>query len=229
MRTTLLLVLLLAACSGGGQNDGGPVMPPAPCGSCTGCCLGTECKAGTANAACGAANGTCVACSDFEACQGGRCVAACDDTTCPTGCCHEGTCYPGNGGYGTCGGGGAACAMCSGATQTCAARTCVRFVNVTLEYWLGACGTAAAPCTITVRLTSSDFATLQANPDYSVCSYSETAPATATSPAAYTVRCQNGYRSDWTGTCVITYSGTCCPPPAYANTSSCGWSPPGAF
>lgn len=154
-------------------------------------------------------------------------MAACDHTTCPSGCCYQGVCRPGIEGA-ACGTGGGTCAECVGATEVCRSKACVPFDVATLNYSLGSCGAGLA-CTVTVRLTETDFASLKANPDYALCSFTQTAAPSLSSPAAYTVMCQGGYRTEGTGNCVILAYGTCCQTPMYANTNTCAWSPPGAF
>ncbi len=87
--------------------------------TCTGCCDGGECKAGTTNQTCGAGGGLCVSCPSGTRCVNGACV--CDSTSCPNGCCQNNVCAAGTT-VAACGKRGATCRVCDAASgQVCCA------------------------------------------------------------------------------------------------------------
>jgi hypothetical protein len=97
---------------------------------CNGCCDGTTCQLGAANAACGPAKSACQACGgQTPTCNAGACTDACgagNAGTCGAGfCCNAGTCASSTQPT-TCGGAGLACVSCENSSEghACVAGAC---------------------------------------------------------------------------------------------------------
>jgi hypothetical protein len=126
-----------AACGGGGFAcevcaanevclDGACVPDEVPaCSpeSCSGCCNGDVCEAGTDWTACGSDGWECQVCLGSETCEAGFCVAPCGPDNC-AGCCDAvGNCVAGDSDL-DCGWGGSACVAC-GTTEACSSGVCI--------------------------------------------------------------------------------------------------------
>jgi hypothetical protein len=88
--------------------------------TCSGCCIGSSCFAGTDPNECGVGGSTCQACqSEGLACTGGQCTAppACGPGTC-SGCCFGGQCTSGTQ-QTACGLNGQQCQNCAGEGESC--------------------------------------------------------------------------------------------------------------
>jgi hypothetical protein len=100
----------------GVASDGGSLCGPS---TCTGCCSGTTCIAGTSAMACGSHGQACATCEGtLEACvargAGGVCVGSgpkCSPANC-TGCCDSGGICQDPAAINACGANGVACALC---------------------------------------------------------------------------------------------------------------------
>jgi hypothetical protein len=137
-----------SACGGQGEGcrtcdqlcvDGICLNLSSNCGpsTCPGCCLGTDvCTDGLHAGACGSGGMQCESCN--PATGGGTCVAsasgaggacvtpvnaACDASSCPTGCCVGDLCVQGTQDI-ACGSGGIGCQDCTQNGRTCIGRTC---------------------------------------------------------------------------------------------------------
>lgn len=87
--------------------------------SCSGCCDGVTCLAGTSDDNCGTNGAECTSCATGQTCQGGVCV--CNASSC-AGCCDGNTCR-GGGSSNACGQGGVACDEC-GENEACTEGQC---------------------------------------------------------------------------------------------------------
>ncbi len=120
----------------GGAGDGGAFTVAldggsagvTSCGSCAGCCNGSQCVlyAAQTNSICGPKGSACKACNSSATCSTstGACITptgsgGCDATSCPNGCCSDGDCYMESF---ACGKNGGDCSDCGG--TTCEAGAC---------------------------------------------------------------------------------------------------------
>jgi hypothetical protein len=90
--------------------------------TCSGCCIGNTCFAGTEGNECGGGGQTCQAClNEGLVCTNRECVTppACGPGTC-AGCCFGGTCIPGTD-QTACGSSGQQCVNCVGQGDSCQA------------------------------------------------------------------------------------------------------------
>ena len=103
--------------------------------TCTGCCDGDSCKAGTTAAACGKGGLPCNSCATGQSCNSkGAC--ACDSTKCQ-GCCDKNTCKTGTDSN-ACGKGGGACTGCK-TGETCVSGQCKSGVKCDSTTCSGCC------------------------------------------------------------------------------------------
>ncbi|MFH1131966.1 MAG: hypothetical protein V1754_11565 [Pseudomonadota bacterium] len=94
-------------------------------GSCTGCCDGDSCKAGSSDTVCGTTGGICTDCTSQSAyCLSGVCTKDCSVLSCKDGCCVGKACEKlGAANANNCGVGGVTCQNC-GTGETCENGTC---------------------------------------------------------------------------------------------------------
>jgi hypothetical protein len=233
VRTHLLCVVAAVLISCGEEtpaDDAGFVPEGGVCSplTCPGCCVGSVCRVGTENGACGAAGLPCVVCQQPEFCAQGQCIQStgtCNPSNCPDGCCDGDACLPGTAKE-ACGTGGIPCISCA-ASQQCESQSCgcgPGSCNGCCENGVcrsgtdpTACGSGGAACT---KCNPGDSCVLGS------CSGSDDCNAQVCSGCCAGSVCQTGTSDTACGaggqTCEACQSGESCQQGTCVNSAQCG-------